>query len=105
MSNTQGHDFDMVKAIWRTCAILSVITVVEILFAVFLTGHLPQMSLNIFYIVMSCAKAFYIVGTFMHLKFELKHLIITVLIPIILLIYTLVMMLGEGASWQNLRNF
>lgn len=105
MSNAHAQDFDMVKAIWKTCAILSVITVAEILFAVLLTGHVPQIALNIFYIAMSCAKAFYIVGTFMHLKFELKHLIVTVLIPIILLIYALFIMLAEGDSWQNMRNF
>ena len=100
-----GHDFDMVKVIWRTCAILSVITVIEIVAAIFLTGKLPQMSLNVFYVLMSGAKAFYIVGTFMHLKFEIKHLIITVLIPTLFLIYALIMLLGEGLSWHNMRNF
>ncbi len=105
MSETQAHahNVDMVKLIWKTCAILSVITVVEILTAIFLTGHFPQLSLNLFYVAMSAAKAFYIVGTFMHLKFELKYLIITVLVPFTILIYTLAIMLAEGTSWHNMR--
>src|ERR1700761_6927336 len=105
MSNdAHGHNFDMVKVIWRTCAILSVITILEILVAVTLTSSgMPKIVLNLFYVVMSCIKAFYIVGTFMHLKFEIKHLIITVLIPITFLIYALVMLLGEGLSWHNMR--
>lgn len=107
MSNTDshGHGFDMVKVIWRTTAILSIITVVEIIFAITLTGIIPQLGLNVFYVIMSCAKAYYIVGTFMHLKFEIKHLIITVLIPIAFLIYALAMLLGEGLSWHNMRIF
>jgi cytochrome c oxidase subunit IV len=107
MSDAQGHghDFNMVRVIWKTCGILSVITVLEIVAAILLTGHVPQLSLNIFYIVMSCAKAFYIVGTFMHLKFEMKHLIVTVLIPIIFLIYALVVLLAEGTSWHDMRAF
>jgi cytochrome c oxidase subunit 4 len=105
MSETQahGHD-DMVKVIWRTCGILSVITIVEVLVAIFLTNSgLPKLGINLFYVAMSGAKAFYIVGTFMHLKFEIKHLIITVLIPMTFLIYALIMLLGEGLSWHTMR--
>jgi len=103
MAQEKGHDFDMVKEIWKTFRILSVVTVVEVAAAVLLTGHLPQMVLNVFYILMSLTKAFYIVAVFMHLKFEMKYLIITILIPMCFLIYALLTLLAEGASWHSMK--
>lgn len=79
---------NMVKVIWRTFWIMLIVTIVEIIGALTYPADINRMPLNIFFVVMSMIKAIYIVGTFMHLKFEVKHLIITVLIPVILLLYT-----------------
>ena len=103
MSEVQG--VDMVKLIWRTFWILLCVTIVEVAAAIFLTGILPQIVLNVFYILMSGAKAFYIVGTFMHLKFERKYLIITILIPMCFLLFALGVFLAEGNSWHHMKNY
>jgi hypothetical protein len=41
---------------YRTFWILLVVTVVEIAMAVSLTGHIPQIILNVFYVLMSGAR-------------------------------------------------
>jgi len=96
-----GHGGDMVKTIWRTFWIMLVITIVEIAIALTFTGKLPQMALNTFYIVMSLTKAYYIVGVFMHLKFERKALATTILLPVIFLLYAVVVLLVEGNYWLD----
>jgi len=105
MSNEHAHEGNMVKTIWKTFWILLVVTVVEIAAAITITGHIPQGVLNTFYILMSLTKAFYIVSVFMHLKFELKYLVITILIPFTFLLFAVGVFLAEGASWLALRNF
>ncbi|MFI5135666.1 MAG: cytochrome C oxidase subunit IV family protein [Chitinophagales bacterium] len=105
MVTEQGHELDMVKLIWRTFWILLVVTIVEVTAAIFLTGHLPQMILNVFYILMSGAKAFYIVSVFMHLRFEVKYLIITILVPLCFLMFALCVFLAEGNSWHHMKSY
>ncbi len=97
--------FDMVKEIWKTFWILLVVTILEISLALWFTGKVPQMALNVFFIVASLAKAFYIVAVFMHLKFERKYLIITVLLPMIFLLFAVGVFLYEGDHWYNLKNY
>jgi cytochrome c oxidase subunit IV len=109
MSNEHGQEFNMVKLIWKTTLWLSIITVAEIIAAVsltdFFTEHGMLMLLNSFYIVMSLAKAFFIVSVFMHLKFEIKYLVITILVPMTFLLFAVVALLAEGDSWLHMRNY
>lgn len=102
-TDTHAHGNDMVKTIWKTFWIMLIVTILEIVGALIYPETAPRMVLNIFFIVMSLLKAFYIVGVFMHLKFEMKHLIITILLPTIFLIYTVIILLAEGQSWLNLQ--
>lgn len=102
-TDTHAHGNDMVKTIWKTFWIMLIVTILEIVGALIYPESAPRMVLNIFFIVMSLLKAFYIVGVFMHLKFEMKHLIITILLPTIFLIYTVIILLAEGQSWLNLQ--
>ena len=102
---SEVHVDNMVKLIWRTFWILLGVTIVEVAAAIGLTGILPQLVLNVFYILMSGAKAFYIVGTFMHLKFERKYLIITILTPLCFLLFALGVFLAEGESWHHMKNY
>jgi cytochrome c oxidase subunit IV len=80
-----------------------IVTIIEIVGALIYPPTAPRLILNIFFIVMSLLKAFYIVGVFMHLKFEMKHLIITILVPTIFLLYAVVILLAEGQSWLNMQ--
>ena len=105
MANEHGQELDMVKLIWRTFWILLVVTVVEVGLAITLTGHVPQLILNLFYVLMSGAKAFYIVSIFMHLKFEAKYMMITILVPMCFLLFAVAVFLAEGTSWNHLKHY
>ncbi len=96
---------EMVKMIWRTFRILLIVTVVEVVCAITLTGILPQIILNVFYILMSAAKAFYIVSIFMHLKFEVKYMMVTILVPMCFLLFALAVFLAEGTSWHHMKRY
>ena len=50
------------------------------------------------------AKAFYIVAYFMHLKHEVKNLIMTIVVPLTLFVWFIVAFLADGNSFRNLRN-
>jgi hypothetical protein len=50
------------------------------------------------------AKAFYIVAYFMHLKHEVKNLIMTIVVPLTLFVWFIIAFLADGNSFRNLRN-
>ena len=50
------------------------------------------------------AKAFYIVGYFMHLKHEVKNLIMTIVVPLLLFVWFITAFLSDGNSFKNLKN-
>jgi hypothetical protein len=50
------------------------------------------------------AKAFYIVAYFMHLKHEVKNLIMTIVVPLSLFVWFIGAFLWDGSSFRNLRN-
>ena len=96
-----------VKEIWKVTIILSILTVVELglgFFMMRLTS--PQFILAIkgTIVILMMVKAFYIVGYFMHLKHELKNLIMTIVVPLLLFVWFIVAFLYEGNSYKNLRN-
>ncbi len=105
MSENHGN---MVKTIWSTFWIMLIVTIVEVSAALFYMNHFPdrqyRMILNIFFILASLAKAYYIVGVFMHLKFEFKHMAITILVPTLFLAFAIMALLWEGTSWHQMRN-
>jgi cytochrome c oxidase subunit IV len=94
------------KPIWRTFWILLGITMVELTLA---TIHLktefpPKYVLNGIYLILTLAKAFYIIAEFMHLRHELKNLIMTIAIPALLFVWFIIAFLWDGNSFKNLRN-
>ena len=52
---------------------------------------------------MAAYKAYFIVGDFMHMKFEAKGLALTVLLPLLLLVWALIAFLQEAGSWGARR--
>ena len=68
------------KPIWRTFWILLGITLVELTLASIhmKTGFPPKYVLNGMYLILTLAKAFYIIAEFMHLRHEIKNLIMTI---------------------------
>jgi cytochrome c oxidase subunit IV len=55
-------------------------------------------------VILSLLKAFYIVGVFMHLGEEIKNLIMTIIVPLLLFVWFIAAFLLDGSSWRNLRN-
>ena len=99
---------EVVKKIIKTTVLLSVITVIELglgllMYAVPMSGALTLFLKGVI-VILSLAKAFYIVGVFMHLGDELKNLIMTIIVPLLLFIWFIAAFLWDGNSWKNLRN-
>jgi cytochrome c oxidase subunit IV len=57
-----------------------------------------------FIVIFMLAKAYYIVGYFMHLKHELRNMIMTICVPLLLFVWFIIAFLYEGNSYRNLRN-
>ncbi len=93
------------KAVWRTFWILLCITVFELIIAIvyYETHFFPKHLLNGVFIIMTLAKAFFIVAEFMHLGHEIKNLIMTIAIPACLFIWFLIAFLLDGSAYHTLR--
>jgi hypothetical protein len=59
---------------------------------------------NILYIFLTLIKAFYIVAEFMHLRHEIKNLIMTIVVPLFLFVWFVAAFLWDGNSYRQLRN-
>jgi cytochrome c oxidase subunit IV len=93
------------KAVWRTFWILLGITLFELIIAIvyYETHFFPKHLLNGVFIIMTLAKAFFIVAEFMHLGHEIKNLIMTIAVPACLFIWFLIAFLWDGSAYHNLR--
>src|SRR3982751_6726557 len=91
------------KAVWRTFWILLAITVFELIIAIiyYETQFFPKHILNGVFVIMTLAKAFFIVAEFMHLGHELKNLVMTIAIPACLFIWFLIAFLWDGSSYHD----
>jgi cytochrome c oxidase subunit 4 len=99
------HPEGSTKTIWKTFWILLVVTIVEVGLA-FLhleTGFPPKLLLNSIFIGLTIVKAFFIVAEFMHLRHEIKNMILTILIPLLLFVWFIIAFLADGDSWKNMR--
>src|SRR5689334_1631621 len=108
-AHDEQHTFDR-KAIWRTFRILLYITLFELALAIsyyeidFSNPHLVKHLLNGVFIVLTLAKAFFIIAEFMHLRHEIRNMILTVSIPALLFVWFITAFLWDGNSYKNLRN-
>ena len=82
-----------IKKLWTVALILGVITLIEFAIA-FSMPHGP-LKTSIF-VLMTIVKAAYIVGEFMHLKYEAKLLLWSILIPMLFVVWMLVAFVYEG---------
>lgn len=105
------HSFDT-KAIWKTFRILLYITIGELILAIayykfensFTNRELVKHLLNGVFIILTLAKAFFIIAEFMHLRHEIKNLIMTIAVPAMLFLWFIGAFLWDGDSYKNLRN-
>ncbi len=109
-----GHHDDgtQVKRIWKTFWILLVLTILEL--GIGLTiytlhkGENPSHTLVLAFkglvCILTLAKAFYIVSVFMHLGDEIRNMIMTIIVPLLLFVWFIIAFLWDGNAWKNLRN-
>ncbi|MTI19810.1 hypothetical protein E1176_02125 [Fulvivirga sp. RKSG066] len=96
----QPADKSKIKKIWVTAGILAAVTAVEFLFAFTMDAGVLRTSI---FIGLTIVKAVYIVGEFMHLKYEAKVLIWSILIPMIFVVWMLVAFVYEGGALYDAR--
>ena len=91
------------KRIWTVFGILSVITIIEVIFgiykpdALYMNSFLALNLLNWLFIILTLVKAYYIVYAFMHMEGETSVLRNSVIWPLIfLVVYLLFILLIEA---------
>jgi cytochrome c oxidase subunit 4 len=88
-------DTAKIKKLWRVALILLVVTMIEFIIA-FTLPHGPAKTF--LFVILTIVKAGYIVGEFMHLRYEVKVLFWAVLIPMIFIVWMLVAFVYEGTK-------
>ena len=112
MSNHDTHTDhaehgDPIAEIKKVTIILSVLTIIELILGFWMigiNGEGLRLAIKGVIVILMLAKAFYIVAYFMHLKHELKNLIMTIVVPLALFIWFITAFLSDGNSFKNLRN-
>ena len=101
----EEHESMTKKKIWGVFWILLGITTIEFIIALYLVPHeyMSYHSANPIYIVLTLAKAFYIVGYFMHLKFEKVGLVFAIIVPVLFIIGLILVLTNESHHWIDLR--
>jgi cytochrome c oxidase subunit IV len=100
-----------VKAVWTVTIWLTIITILEVGFALgymFMPGineSVPRWVLNLTFIIASLGKAFFIIGEFMHLKYEKRVLMISLAVPLIFLVWAIIAFMWEADAWYHMRGF
>lgn len=86
---------EKIRRIWMTALFLGVVTGIEFVIAFTMEASALRTSL---FVGLTLVKAFYIVSEFMHLKYEVKVLIWSILIPTIFIVWLLLTLLIEGEA-------
>jgi cytochrome c oxidase subunit IV len=106
---THGHN-EGTGRIWKVFWVLSALTIIELALGYFLYLKGESISSGIVLTtkivigVLTLLKAYYIVSVFMHLGDEVRNLIMTITVPLVLFVWFIIAFLWDGNSWKNLRN-
>ncbi|MBV6655846.1 MAG: cytochrome C oxidase subunit IV family protein, partial [Mameliella sp.] len=100
------------KLVFKGLVLLAVVTLVEVFFSLLGKGHviggLEDISwlgyvIGLILIVLSIYKAYYIIYEFMHMRYEVKGLAMSVLLPTVLLVWAIIAFFQEGTAWKQRR--
>jgi cytochrome c oxidase subunit IV len=108
----EHSDADFKKRIRKTTILLSVLTVIELSIGLSIytihKGDHPNALLVLMFkgliSILTLAKAYYIVSVFMHLGDEIRNMIMTIVVPLMLFIWFITAFIYDGNSYKNLRN-
>jgi cytochrome c oxidase subunit 4 len=101
------------KLVFKGLFLLAVVTLVEVAFSLFGKGYIiPGVEeytwllyvVGLILVTLSLYKAYYIIYEFMHMRYEVKGLARSVLLPTVLLIWAIIAFFQEGDSWKNRRD-
>ena len=100
------------KKVRKTTILLSVITIIELGIGLAIynihKGENPSELLVLMFkgavCILTLAKAYYIVSVFMHLGDEIRNMIMTIVVPLLLFIWFIIAFVADGNSYKNLRN-
>ena len=96
--------------IWKIFWVLSALTIVELGLGYFLYWKHGELSYaltlgtKLVIAGLTLAKAYYIVSVFMHLGDEIRNMIMTIVVPLMLFVWFIAAFLWDGNSWKTLRN-
>src|SRR5438067_2636925 len=95
--------------IWKTFWILLGLTLIELAlgFSLYYFQGLPGFIHILFkgiICILTLAKAFYIVSIFMHLGDEIRNMVMTVVVPLMLFVWFIGAFLWDGNSYRTNRN-
>lgn len=105
-------DAEFKKKVRKTTILLSVITIIELAIGLSIytihkgenPSHLLVLMFKGVVCILTLAKAYYIVSVFMHLGDEIRNMIMTIVVPLLLFIWFIAAFIIDGNSYKNLRN-
>src|SRR5882724_108385 len=105
------EDAEFKRRVRKTTILLSVITVIELIIGLTIytihKGEHPNAFLVLVFkgvvCILTLAKAYYIVSVFMHLGDEIRNMIMTIVVPLMLFIWFIAAFIIDGNSYKNLR--
>ena len=89
-----------VKQLITVAVYLLIITAIEFLVAFTMDSGPLRTSI---FIGLTIVKAYYIVSEFMHLKYEAKMLIWSIMIPLMFIIWLIIALIYEGGAVYDVR--
>lgn len=105
MEHTQQHEHSSGSGdIKKVTIILSVLTLIELALGFWMIGiesNALRLAIKGLIVILMLAKAFYIVAYFMHLKHELKNMIMTIIFPLTIFIWFIIAFLADGDSYKE----
>ena len=106
-ANHEANNAAAMAEIKKVTILLSVLTIVELILGFWMIGISSaalRLAIKGVIVILMMSKAFYIVAYFMHLKHEVKNMIMTIIVPLSLFVWFIAAFLWDGSSFKNLRN-
>lgn len=100
------------KLVFKGLILLAVVTLIEVAVSLFGKGYIiPGIEeyrwiaypVGLALIGLSLYKAYFIIYEFMHMRYEVRGLAMSVLLPTLLLVWAIIAFMQEGDSWGNRR--
>jgi cytochrome c oxidase subunit IV len=109
----EHHTYEeSIKIVYRGLLLLAAVTLVEVFLSLLGKGYVIAgaedykvviYTVALGLVALSLYKAYFIIYEFMHMRYEVKGLAMSVLLPTVLLIWAIIAFFQEGDSWRERR--